>query len=217
MTASDHPGLKATIRSADNNLKQAWEFYRNGRLRPAYKLAGQVEKASRKVLERTNAELRKRGVYERRHLRVGEYMNLVRQMLEECSSDEAQALMLRAQSAFSLAEESESGDHPGLAIKQLQLARDLASKAEHKCQGAGSLTGLYERLMAEMDRLQEVFADNMSVQDSEAIQTMLDQAEEQLNQSKTLLDDQQHESAAISLKAAQLALRQARKLLERTP
>lgn len=217
LAVSDHPGLRATIQSADNNLKQAWEFYRSGNLRPAYKLAGQAEKAARKILETANAALHKQGVYERRHQRVGEYLDQIRLMLGGCTSEEAHGFLNRAETAYRLAEESDEQDRPGMALRQLQVARDLAAKAENRCQGGESLESFYNRLMAELERLEDLASEHISGPDTETIRSMLDQAREQLDTARTLLNDQQFETAAISLKAAQLALRQARRLLEKTP
>jgi hypothetical protein len=210
---TDNEGLRGLYASAENNLVQAWEFYRKGQLRPAFKLADQVKKAAKKLLKAANADLRAQGVYERRHQRVREHLDQVRQQVAGCTAGEAEALLQNAMNAFRRSEEAESQDRYGIALRQLQTARELAGRAARKCQGGESLAARYERLNAELDRLRGE-SEIPSGKDSEAVTAMLRQAEDQLTMARSLMDSHEFESATVSLKAAQLALRQAGRILE---
>ncbi len=216
LAESESQNLQTAYSSVESRLTQAWVFYRKGQYRPAFKLASQIQKSARKLLEAANADIRKQGVYERRLSRVRDYLDQVRSLTAECAGEDVKKLMRRAERAFDRAETAAVNNQVGAALKQLQTTRDAAAKIERACQGKENLDSRYDRQKAELDRLNEIAAES-GTEHLQKIKALLVEANDQLANARTRIDSQKIESATVSLKAAQLALRQARSMLEGRP
>ena len=212
MGETDRPGFRATYEAAERNLVQAWEFYRQGQPRPAYKLAAQVERTARKLLEAANADQRRGGVYDRRHERMQQYLDQAVELTAGCAAEESDPLLERAQQAFRRAEELADNRRYGLALKRLQNARELATRAMRQCRGIEALETRHDMLQSELQRITE-----LADAPSEDVATMLRKAGEQLDLARSFLNEENYESATVALKAAHLLIHQARKIIESTP
>ena len=202
--------LQALMNSAETSLAKAWEFYRQEQYRPAYKLAQQVENAARKILAAAGMKDRGQENYQRRLEHVNRVMEQARQQLTDCNSESARKLMEQAEEAVRRADELDRGQHETAALRQLRTARELAIRAQEECQGTGSLQQRYEQMLRETNRLREMLQDQTG-SEAEASRKLVQQATEQLEMARNHIANQQNEKAQASLKAAQLAIRQATK------
>ena len=209
---SDNANLQAIFDLASENLTKAWEFYRNGDYKPALKLVNQVVKTIEKILSSFNDQLRKEGFYERHRDRISQMLQNNRQLINQCGSEEGQAFMLQAENAFKRAEELSDEKHYRAALKQLQMARQMAVKAARECQGQDFLTNRYERIKSEADRIAEQIA-GMPSEQTEPARELLEQLYQQLELSRSYIEGEQTEPAIASLKAAQLILSQLKRLV----
>ncbi|MGD8922672.1 MAG: hypothetical protein PVH24_05440 [Candidatus Zixiibacteriota bacterium] len=205
--ASDNPNLEAVYRSAEDRLAQAWEFYRTQQYRPAYKLANQVEKAARKIIESATDVTQARNTYERKREQVFQLMQQTREQVSQCGSQKAEHELNQAQQAYQRAIDLHADDNVLPALNQLRISRELALKAAQECQGQGYLEQLYERLKQDADRLSEANRD-LSGPEADKNRELLQQAYRQLELAREHIANQQVEAATASLKAVQLTLRQ---------
>jgi len=200
--------LRALYELARDNLNRAWEFHRSQRYRPALKLANQVIKAAREILNASNRDIRKHADFERRYEGVGETINKVREKVTECGSEAASGLLEQAIKAYQLSRELASQDKLDAALQSLQKARQMAVEASKNCEGLGSLNRRYDRLKNETDHLNEAISRN-----NETAQKMLNQVYDQLELARKYIDQNQTEAAAAALKAAHLSLNQLKRHL----
>jgi hypothetical protein len=205
--AGDNPNLEAIYRSAEDRLAQAWEFYRAQQYRPAYKLATQVEKAARKIVESATDMSQARNTYERKREQVYQLMQQTREQISQCGSQNAEQEMNQAQQAYQRAIDLHADGNVLPALNQLRVSRELALKAAQECQGQGYLEQLYERLKQDADRLSEANRD-LTGPEADRERELLQQAYRQLELAREHIANQQVEAATASLKAVQLTLRQ---------
>jgi len=209
---SDNDNLQAIYDLASDNLTKAWEFYRNGDFKPALKLVNQVVKTVKKILSTFNDQLRKEGFYERHRENIAQMLQNARQAVNQCGSEDGLTYMLQAENAFKRAEELSEEKHYRAALKQLQMARQMAVNAARECQGLDFLTDRYERIKSEADRISEQVA-GLPADQTEAARELLEQLYQQLELSRSYIEQEQIEPAIASLKAAQLILSQLKRLV----
>ncbi len=202
--------VAALFESAEDNLKNAWEFYRNGEYRPALKLASQVENAIRRILSVTNREAQGATGVDRYAESVKDFVESARHQIAECNSETAIKLMEEAQVSLDLARSLMSEDKPQPAMEALKTAKKLATRARLECSGFdGTLSERYERIKNEADQIAEMIPPG----DSNA-QQLMDQVYEQLDLAEGYIAEGQTQQAAASLRAAQLTLNQLVEMLD---
>lgn len=196
--------------TAEDNLRNAWEFYRDGEYRPALKLANQVENAVRSMASAASRDAQGTGSYERYSESVKQLLESARNQIAECDSETAIKLIEEAQVSYNSARDMMSEDKPQPAMEALKTAKKLATRARLECSGFdGSLSERYERIMNEADAAAEL----VSTDNAEA-QRLLEQVYRQLDLAEGYIADRQTQEAAASLKAAELSLNQLLKLLD---
>ncbi|UCD65101.1 MAG: hypothetical protein JSW34_06635 [Candidatus Zixiibacteriota bacterium] len=209
---SQNRRLTDLCESAEDNLRTAWEFYRDGEYRPALKLANQVDNAVRRIISVSNRQMQGTATFERYLDNVRETLEATRRQVAECDSETAVKLMEQARSSFELAMDLSEKDKPRMAVDALQTAKKLATQARLDCGGLeGTLAERYERIRSEVDQLSET----TPAENKEAWQ-LIDQVYEQLDLARNYIDDGDTKAAAASLKAAELTLKQVIKLLDAT-
>ncbi|UCG61194.1 MAG: hypothetical protein JSV52_12835 [Candidatus Zixiibacteriota bacterium] len=196
--------VAALMESAENSLRNAWEFYRNGEYRPALKLANQVENAIRRMVSVSNREAQGATEVERYSENVRDYVEEARHQIAECDSETAMKLMEEAQVSLDLARSLISEDRPQPAMEALKTAKKLATRARLDCSGFdGTLSERYERIKNEADQIAEMIPPG-----DENAQQLVDQVYEQLDLAAGYIAEGQTQQAAASLRAAQLTLNQ---------
>ena len=205
--------LRTLYETANSNLHRAWEFYRNGRYRPALKLADQVEKTAQKILAMYNAATRGQHQLERRLENADQLMDRARSAVADCGSETARRLMERAGEALMLARRLEQENRPLAALQALKNAREMAQRSLAECQGSDQLLSRYERLRQRAETLMELTSDG-SDQPLATAKRLIEQAYDQLEMAKSYIDKGKPEQALPSLKATELALRQAQRYIE---
>ena len=207
---TDIDALPTLYQSAKNNLDRAWEFYRDGQYRASLKIANQVERAAEKLLQQANRTARSEDNFQRRREQVGNAFALYQGRLDDCDSGTAARLMEQARAALQTAERFANEGNLQAANNALQQCYKLALQAGRLCGGAADLQLRYERLQDRADRL----AEDIAPGDDQAAR-LLSQAREQLDLARDYLGNQQSEAGGAALKAAQLALNELQRHLER--
>ncbi len=203
--------LSALYSAAKDNLNRAWEFYRSHRYRPALKLANQVNKAAREMLDIGNRHARRAGEFERLSETVSENLQKLQESFVGCTSDEARQLSQQAEKRFDLARALANEGEVEQAMRSLQDARRLAVEASRLCNDGESLRSRHRRLTGEADRLAE------SVPPGEAAaRELLDRVYNQLRLAEDSLDEDRTEAAAAALRAAYLGINQIKNILGMT-
>lgn len=203
------PGLKSSLETAGNNLDRAWEFYRAYQFRPAWKLANQVENAIRKIMQAANRSGARARNYEQKRQMIQQRLQQAENSLAECQSERGEQLMIKAHEAYNRAEEMANRQQFGPANKALQQARKFGEKVVEECAGGDNrLNDRLERLNAQTERL----AENIDSDDHMANQLM-NTIRDQLRLAAEYLEINQTRSAAASLKAAELSLKQLERYL----
>ncbi len=200
--------LQAIYDSAEDNLKRAWEFYREGRQRPALKLSNQVENTARKLFNAANRRQHRQAGLDRRVENAEESLGRVRSRIAECESETAQSLMEQAELSLKQARQFAGEGQQKAAAQKLQNARRFANQAAKECGGGQNLSTPYEQLVNQADRMAELVPP-----DNEEAQQLLDQVYQQLELAANLIRDEESEAALAALKAARLSLSQLKRLL----
>ena len=202
--------LTALYEATEDNIRNAWEFYRNGEYSPALKLANQVENAVRKIVSTTNKRAQGAANFERYSDNVDQQLANIQAQIADCNSETAIKLMEEARELFESARELSGQENSAAAMEALKAARKLATRAQLECSGFdGSLSERYERIKNEADIVSESIA-----ADNDSARQLMDQVYEQLDLAAGYIGEGQTQQAAASLKAAQLSLNQLNRLLE---
>lgn len=215
ISPEDPPGFLAVYKSARGNLDRAWEFYRSRRYKPALKLADQVERASRKIIDACRRQNREHEQLRRRSEKVKQLIERTRLVVADCELRAAERNLKRAENAFRTANElKEQEGQLQAAWQALRRAREMAAKATQQCLGEDQLAERYQRLLRQAEHLSGLLAADSGAS-VEAARNLIRQAYDQLDLAREHVRTKQQESALASLKAAQLALSQAQKHLDR--
>lgn len=204
--------LRSLLESARDNLARAWEFYRDRQYKPALKLADQVEKAAIQLMKLAKTQDRNALQFLRNRDQAEAFIQQTQDRIAGCNSELARSLLDQAVQALELADNLADQERYHGAIQALKRVRDLTWQAIRECQGSDQLTGRYERLLGEADRL----ADDLSQlrgTEADAARKLLDQAYEQLDLARSYIQNNNTDAAVASLQAAQLALRQAQRYI----
>ncbi len=207
--ASDDRAVAGMYQSARDQLDRAWSFYREQQYRASLKLAKQVERAARKMLEATNRDRHAEANYDRRLEEVRRFMEEVREHLSDCNSDAASQLAEQARRAFSLAERMAGEDNHQAALRALQNSREMAGEARAACVGEDNLGHRIDRLSDRVDRIYELVP-----LDNDAARTMLAQARQQIAMARDFLATDRLDAARAAAKAAQLMLSELQRQIE---
>ena len=200
--------LRTIFESARRNLAQAWEFYRNGQYRPAVKLAAQVEKTARRLIQIAIRQQNLRANFERRLNAAKEFIERVQLEVANCDSETAGSLLEQAKAALRLAHELASKGLYETAVEQLQQSRKLASQAADLCGRARDMSSALDRLKNEAERVREEIP-----RGDETAKRLMEQVFAQLENARQFIANQDSEGAAAGLRAAQLTLKQLRRHL----
>ncbi len=207
-TPNDNSPFGSLYLLTKENLRRAREFYNDKQYLAAFRLVQQVERSIWRLTRAANRDGRWFEQYENRAMQVADLIDRVKEQLAECGVSSAETLLSQADGAFKRAEELADNDQLKPALQSLQQAQELANEAASQCQGSTSLEKTYERLLAKAELLKS----QLSAKDEQA-RLLIAQAEEQLVLARRHLESDNTEQAAVALRAAQLALRQAEEYL----
>jgi len=196
--------VQSMIDMARNNLDKAWELYRAEQYRPALKLTNQAETALRKVVSLLERQSTQTANFERRLVTVEETYRRVQEGLSDCESEQARRLMEQARTMLSQAHELALNGQYDAALRALKNAQDKAQSALRECRNPDVLQTRHDQIAEQVKR----FSERVPAGDN-ATRRLLDQAWEQLRQAQQQIRAGNLESAAASLRAAQLLLTQA--------
>lgn len=200
---SDNQALQTLFETARRNLEQAWEFYRNGQYRPAVKLAAQVEKTAKRLIMISNRRGNVGANFDRRLNAVKDLVARVEIEVANCKSETAKNLLGQAKNAVSTASDLAAKGRYEPAVRHLRQARMMASKAADLCGRPNDLQDALQRLKQEADRVREDIP-----RGDETAKRLMDQVFSRLESAQKFITDHDPESAAASLRAAQLTLKQ---------
>ncbi len=206
--------LESLYDNARRNLDRAWEFFRKGELRPAIKLLEQVERAIDQIMGQGRFRDRGREHVMRRIEGIRRLIDDALAITADCNQSVAREKAIQADEQFRRANRHHEERQPILALRALQTARDLATQAIGDCDAGLDIEQLLSRMEQQRDRLVEKLGTRED-QAAAAAKQFLTQATAQLEDAKAELSQKNRERTAISLKAAQLALRQAERRLGR--
>ncbi len=210
-------GVESLYTTARRALDRAWEFYRAGNYRPALKLAEQVDRTIRRLTGPGGPGGRRAiGQFDERRNGVGDLIAQARLAVADCESPNAERLLAEAERRLIVADELHGARRYLLALGALADARNAASRAIRDCAGEDNLQRRYDELSQELTRLEERLGEVTGTA-ADGARKLADQAGEQLRRAADELASGRVDEATISLRAAQLALRQANELLRGAP
>lgn len=201
--------LSTIFDSARRNLAQAWELYRNGRYRPALKMANQVERTAKRLLQIANRQQNHQANFLRRLEAVKQFIDRVQEEVNSCQSEPAHSLIQKAKGALQQALDLSSKGHFEAALQNLQQARKLAADAADLCGRSKEFSNNLERLKNEAERLRELIRPG-----DENEMRLLDQVFGQLENAREFLARQDSQGVAAAIRAAQLTIRQLERYLD---
>jgi len=208
MPANVDESLQSIFETARRNLAQAWEFFRNGQYRPAVKLANQVEKAAKRLLQIANRQSSFEANFERRLEAVRLFISRVQEEVANCQSEPAKEFIRKARETLEAAVELNSKGNFEQASKQLQQARKLARQAADLCGQARKLADRLQQLTNEAERLKE------QIRPSDETGTrIVDQIFDQLENARSFIAKNDSQGASAALRAAQLTIKQLQRYL----
>lgn len=198
------PVLERVDRAFDTQ-RRAWEAFHGGHPRVALKLTSEAERMLRDIMRELP-----RGAMDdlgpERHIeQVGELIHHLSERISECDNEEAKKLITQARDAFENARQLFADGHKRQAATSLQLARELAQKAQVLC-------GVEDRIevhIEKLDRKAEVLHVQAREKNNIEALKLIEAALDNLNQAKRLLADELPRAAAGQLRAADLLLNQA--------
>jgi hypothetical protein len=208
-SGADSQVLAGTYKSARDQLDRAWEFFREQQYRASLKLAKQVERAARKMLENEGRERQAEANYDRRANEVQRALSRVQERLAECGSEAAEQLVARAREAFQLAARVADEGNYRAALRALQKSHELAGEAQRVCAGEDNLDQRLDRLSDRADRIGELIAPG-----DDRARTMLSQARQQITMAREFLASDRLDAARAAAKAAQLTLSELQRQIE---
>jgi len=209
MPSTVDESLRTIFDTARRNLGQAWEFYRNGQYRPSVKLANQVEKTAKRLLQIANRQHNFEANFQRRLEAVKQFIDRVEGEAKNCQSEPAQILIQNAKSALQTAVDLAAKGQYEQASRHLQQARKFATDAADLCGRAKEFGGAIDRLTNEAERLREQIRPG-----DENGMKLLEQVFGQIENAKDFIARQDSEAAAAALRAAQLTLKQLQRYLD---
>lgn len=207
----DHmSGPRRTLyESARNNLKLAWEFYRQGRFRAAAKLCGQVEKTARSLLNSGNMDNRQKSYYEHHAENFEISYEKYKDLIAECNQQQSKNIYKQAQQRYQEANQLAKNRSFQPALRNLNQAKRLIQKAVDRCSSLNYLNIRYEKILSETNRIKENI--NLS---NHLLTKQLDQVYTQLKNARGFIENSQSDPATAALKAAQLTLRKIQQQIE---
>ncbi|MFQ5606479.1 MAG: hypothetical protein ACE5GA_00925 [Candidatus Zixiibacteriota bacterium] len=203
--------LRARIERVVETQRRAWELFRSGHPRMALKLTREAERSARQIARQLRQHGRLEEGLERRFAAVGELIDKVRQGLENCDNKRAPEVLEKASAALTEAKELFREGHLQQARTALKLAQRLAQRARALCNAQNRQGKFLQSLSARADQL----AEKANSQNNREALDLIGKARRILGDAEGLINDGLNEAAAGQLKAAELLLRQANRLLER--
>ncbi len=194
--------------SIKRNLERAWEFYRGGNYRASLGLVNQVETAGQRLINALSEHSRSKANYKRRVDAVRNQLENLHDRLDDCGSETAEKLVRQAIEQMERAVELARRNSYQAALKALQQAKQMATRASRECGGTQSLQKQLERMINQGERL----AESVSPSD-ETGRRFVRQARDQLRSAEDYLKAGRTDAATASMKAAQMALKQLKKHL----
>lgn len=201
----NYPQMQQLIETANNNLTRAWEFYRDGQFRPAFKMCMQIQNTLRRLRQQVGNF---QGNYERFHQNVVNKLETFNENNQDCESEQATQFAAQADQALKQAEEFNRQKRYEAAVKALQNSNNLVKKAIRHCFGENNLDRELQQLRLEADRINEL----LPVADAN-VKALMEQFNSQYKLARSFLDEGDVNSATAATRASQLLLDQIVKLV----
>ncbi len=203
---------RALYESAQNNLRLAWEFYRQGQFRASIKLCEQVENITKSLLNYSNTDNRQKLYYEHNAENFEAVYGKYKELIAECNLQQSKTIFEQAEQRYQQANQLAQDGSYQPAVKNLNQAKRLIQKAIDRCSGINNFEIKFEKILSEANRIKE----NLNLSD-EIISKQLEQVYVQLENARSFIDNSQNNRATVALKAAQLTLRKIKQQIEKSP
>lgn len=210
-TADAPPQLIGHIERVVETQQRAWELFRSGHPRMALKLTSEAQRGAQQILRRLRQHNQLEQGLERRFMSVQELIDRVRQALSECENPQAADVLSKAANSLDGAKELFREGHVKQARTALKLAGQLAQRAQGLCGAQDRQNHFLQSLNTRADQLEEKARD----QNNREALDLIGRARGIMSDAESLINDGLNDAAAGQLKAAELLLRQAKRLLMR--
>ncbi len=209
LPADAPPQLTGRIERVVETQQRAWELFRAGHPRMALKLTRDAQRGAQQILRRLRQRDQLEEGLERRFVAVQELIDRVSQSLAECDNPQAADVLAKSNNALNEAKELFRDGHVEQSRTALKLAAQLAQRAQGLCSNQERQNHFLQSLKALADRLEE----QASEQNNREALDLIGKARGILANAEGLINDGLNEPAAGQLKASELLLRQAKRLL----
>lgn len=203
------PQLIGRIERVVETQQRAWELFRSGRPRMALKLTREARRGAQQIIRRLRQHNQLEQGLERRFLAVQELIDRVKRALTECDNPQAADILAKADNALNEAKELFREGHVKQAQTALKLAGQLAQRAQGLCGNQDRQNHFLQSLKTQADRLEQEAGE----QNNRDALDLIGKARRILADAEGLINEGLNEAAAGQLKAAELLLRQAKRML----
>lgn len=199
---------RAQFERALEAQRRAWEMFRQGHPRVALKLTREAARMVEGLVREFRDHRRSEETVRQRIEALTQALEEATQRIADCENTDARGLLEKAESALAGAQELLRDGHREQAETSLKLALELAREAQLMCEEGGRLERHLEYLKQKVETLRAEATGN-----SEALK-LIDAAAQNLVEAEKLLDAGLPRAAAGQLKAAELLLGQAQRMIE---
>ncbi len=201
------PEVRARFERALDMQRRAWELYHSGNPLMALKLTREVERAVRDLIKNARIDGRLGKSLERQYENTGNRLADLRAEIADCDNPQSAELLNKAENALREAKELYTNNHLQQARTALRLAGELGHKAQALC-------GIENRAAKRLETLKRraVKLEEQAVGNEQALK-LIRAAQSNLVEAEGLIAEGLVRAATGQIKAAEMLLRQARRLL----
>ena len=201
------PEIRARMDRALEMQRRAWELYRSGNPLMALKLTREVDRTVRDLIKMARMGDRLGKSLERQYENIGNRLADLRSEIGDCDNQQSAELLKKAEDALKEAKELFANDHLQQARTALRLAAELGHKAQALCGIQDRAGKRLESLKRRATQLEEQAAGN------DRALKLINAAQSNLADAGRLMADGMARAATGQIKAAEMLLRQAQRIL----
>jgi hypothetical protein len=201
------PEMRARFERAQEMQRRAWELYRSGNPLMALKLTREVDRTVRDLIKNARIDERLGKSLERQYENISNRLANLRDEIADCDNPRSAELLNKAENALKEARELYANEHFQQSKTALRLAGELGHKAQALCGIQERAGKRLETLIRRAARLEEQAAGNQ-----QALK-LIHAAQSNLSDAENLIADGLVRAATGQIKAAEMLLRQAKRLL----
>jgi hypothetical protein len=205
----DNDMVESLFNAARENQRRAWELFHSGQLRPALKLAHQAEASILRVAEMVKSEAGQLNRIQNQIRQTKAQMEQIRNMLQNCQSEEADRLMAEAGQSFQECHQYANNGQLKQAENKIRATRRLLRSAADICEGNGSQWRILNRISDEIDRVGRMIRNSG---DEKALK-FYDTAVKHMEKAQNHCAEGEAKACAANIKAAQMNLEKAKRMI----